>query len=190
MSVDGVTGQAGAFTCQLHLTVSSNCYKLPYGKDMQNDSPLNQRLNRAETLCRTHGLALTVQRRAVLESLLDRTDHPTADDVFEAVAPRLPGLSRTTVYRILDTLVRLRVVRKVPHESAVARFDPCVERHHHLVCDVCGGLIDLPDSVAGSPDVSRLSALGVRVADYCIHFTGTCARCCASSSQPNREEAF
>lgn len=157
---------------------------------MQTDSPFKQRLTRAKILCRTHGLALTVQRRVVLESLLDRTDHPTADAVFEAVAPRLPGLSRTTIYRILDTFVRLRVVRRVPHENAVARFDPCVERHHHLACDVCGELIDLPDAVAGSPDVSRLAGLGVRVADYCIHFTGTCARCCASSSsQPNAKEA-
>ncbi|HRX84343.1 MAG TPA: transcriptional repressor, partial [Phycisphaerae bacterium] len=58
-----------------------------------------------EQLCRQQGLALTVQRRTILSVLLDSDDHPTADQVYEIVRQRLPGLSRTTVYRVLDTFV-------------------------------------------------------------------------------------
>ena len=64
-----------------------------------------QRLESFERLCRERGLSLTVQRRAVLEAVLDRGDHPTADQVYDEVKERLPGLSRTTVYRVLETLV-------------------------------------------------------------------------------------
>ncbi len=52
------------------------------------------------------GVPFTVQRRAVWESLARRKDHPTADDVFESVEERMPGVSRTTVYRSLETLVQ------------------------------------------------------------------------------------
>ena len=149
---------------------------------------LKERLTRARALCRASGLALTVQRRVILDALLDRTDHPTAEDVFAAVAPRLPGLSRTTVYRVLEALVRVKVLRKVPHEGAVARFDPRTDRHHHLVCTRCGALFDLPDAVAGQLDPSGLTGLGIQVSDYCIHFTGTCAGCRRASSKSHRKE--
>ena len=74
---------------------------------------------------------MTVQRRAILETLAGHEDHPTADQVFEGVASRLPGLSRTTVYRVLETLVELGVIHKANHLGSAARYDPNTERHHH-----------------------------------------------------------
>ena len=90
---------------------------------------------------------MTVQRRVILKELVQRADHPTADQIYESVKERLPGLSRTTVYRVLDTLVRVGAAQKVFHPDAVVRFDPIRERHHHLLCERCGELFDLEDSV-------------------------------------------
>jgi len=155
---------------------------------MQTAVHHTDRLTRARALCRANRLALTVQRRVILEATVDRTDHPTADEVFESVASRLPGLSRTTVYRVLEAFVRAKILRKIAHASAVARFDPRVERHHHLVCERCGALTDLPDAVTGPLDLSPLIGLGVQVTDYCIHFTGTCSCCRKASFNSNRRE--
>ena len=155
---------------------------------MQTGAHHTNRLTRARALCRDKHLALTVQRRVILEATVDRTDHPTADEVFESVAARLPGLSRTTVYRVLEAFVRANILRKIAHASAVARFDPRVERHHHLVCEQCGALTDLPDTVAAPLDLSPLIGLGIQVADYCIHFTGTCSCCRKASNTSNRRE--
>jgi Fur family peroxide stress response transcriptional regulator len=44
-----------------------------------------EKMAQLETACREHGLPLTVQRRTILEVLAERTDHPTADQVWEAV---------------------------------------------------------------------------------------------------------
>ena len=66
-----------------------------------------RRIERFETAHRESGLPVTMQRRAVFEVIMDRRDHPTADQVFHALHPRLPQLSRMTVYRILGTLVSL-----------------------------------------------------------------------------------
>ena len=63
------------------------------------------RLQEFEETCRRKGLPLTVQRRVILEAVLQRDDHPTADQIYEAVQERIPQLSRTTVYRVLDALL-------------------------------------------------------------------------------------
>lgn len=122
---------------------------------------------------------MTVQRRLILEELVDRRDHPTADQVFESVRDRLPGLSRTTVYRVLDTFVEAGAARKVFHPDAVARFDPITERHHHLICQQCGKLADLEET-SELRDVTKLMQkrpTGFRITDYSINFTGICPDC-------------
>lgn len=68
-------------------------------------------------ICRQHALPFTVQRRVVLEALSLRMDHPTADQVFDDVRKRMPEISRTTVYRVLETFVRVAVARKVCHRA-------------------------------------------------------------------------
>ena len=119
---------------------------------------------------------MTVQRRAILEELVGRRDHPSADQIFEAVGDRLPGLSRTTVYRVLEAFVHAGAARKVSHPDAVARFDPICERHHHLRCERCGRLFDLEDSeVRGFALPRSLGSFLIR--DYSINFTGICAGC-------------
>ena len=70
-----------------------------------NTIDIQQRVQRFETLCRERGLPLTVQRRDVFKAVLERDDHPSADQIYECVKDRIAGLSRTTVYRVLDRLV-------------------------------------------------------------------------------------
>jgi Fur family peroxide stress response transcriptional regulator len=136
--------------------------------------------------CRADGVPLTVQRRTILQVLEERTDHPTADQIFAAVRKRMPGVSRTTVYRVLDTLVRLRLAVKTPHPGASVRFDPRTERHHHLVCMECDRVIDLhaPElDAVRLPDVRRL---GFEADDYSLHIRGLCAACKPRRRSPGR----
>jgi Fur family peroxide stress response transcriptional regulator len=135
------------------------------------------RLASFEQECRRRGLALTIQRRTVFEELLERTDHPTADQVFDAVHRRLPSLSRTTVYRVLETLVETGFARKVHHPDAVVRFDPATGRHHHLVCENCGRLVDLDDSVVPRVPIPDAEGTGFRIRDYSVSFNGLCSSC-------------
>lgn len=129
-----------------------------------------------EELCRERELPVTVQRRAILEAVLKRDDHPTADGVFEAVQRRIPRLSRTTVYRVLDTLVELGFIRRI-HQMGVARFDGNVTHHHHLVCTTCGKIIDLEDQAFDQPPLPDGKLQGFKIDDFSIHFSGTCPDC-------------
>jgi len=135
------------------------------------------RLQGFEFEFRRRGLPLTTQRRVILEELLERRDHPTADQIFETVREKLPSLSRTTVYRVLEALVDVGAARRVLHPDAVARFDPVTDRHHHLVCERCGALVDLSDEAVARIGLPDTGGVGFQITDYSISFTGICATC-------------
>jgi Fur family peroxide stress response transcriptional regulator len=137
----------------------------------------SERLSVFEAECRRRSLAVTIQRRAVYAELAARQDHPTADQVYDALHARLPGLSRTTVYRVLDTLVEEGFARRVHHAGAVARFDPMTVRHHHLVCDRCGRLVDIDDDLVPRVPIPDARGTGFRIDDYSISFRGLCKSC-------------
>ena len=118
-----------------------------------------------------------MQRRAVFLALVDRDDHPTADQVYDAVKVSLPAISRTTVYRILDTLVQAGLIVKVGHPGTAVRFDPKVRRHHHLICASCERIIDIEADRLNDLPLPDLHAHGFQINDYCIHFRGLCAGC-------------
>lgn len=137
-----------------------------------------ERLQQFEALCRQRGLALTVQRRLILEAVLERGDHPTADQMYELVRGRIPGISRTTVYRVLETLVDVGVITKACTPGAATRFDPVTDRHHHLVCLGCEALFDLPDrELCHSVQLPDVRPLAFEIRDFSIHFHGICAAC-------------
>jgi Fur family peroxide stress response transcriptional regulator len=138
---------------------------------------IQSRLQQFESLCRERGLPLTVQRRDIFKAVFERDDHPSADQVYELVKDRIPGLSRTTVYRVLDTLVELGVIRRLHHPGAGARFDGKIHRHHHLVCRKCGCVIDLETGSLDGLRVPPRSREGFEVEDYSVHFIGLCQEC-------------
>ncbi len=143
---------------------------------MASESKQN-RIEYFEQACRERRLPVTTQRRAIVENILDREDHPTADQVYDQVRILLPTISRTTVYRILDGLVELGVITKTCHPGSAARFDPKTQQHHHLVCLHCENIIDLEEKRLNDvswPDVRKYS---FEISDYHIHFRGICKRC-------------
>ena len=143
---------------------------------MGEKRPDSLEIDKLQALCRQHGLYMTNQRRAVLVALAPRLDHPTADQILDDVRRRTPGISRTTVYRVLEAMVRTGVVRKVCNPGAAVRYEVETKRHHHLVCLNCEKIVDLRDPTLDAlPLPSKRS--GFRIADYAIQFRGLCARC-------------
>lgn len=136
-----------------------------------------QRIRELAALCRERGVPLTVQRRFILHTLLDMGDHPTADEVFAEAKRRLPGISRTTVYRVLDALVELGAIGKACTPGSAARYDAGTHRHHHLVCMRCDRVMDFDAPSLDLPALPNVRRLGFQISDYSIHFKGLCVRC-------------
>ena len=66
----------------------------------------------------------TPQREVVLKVILEKRDHPTADEIFARVKGMMPSISLATVYNCLETLVRGGLVRQVNLERAPTRYCP------------------------------------------------------------------
>ena len=139
---------------------------------------------RLEAICRREEIPTTVQRRVIFAALLERNDHPTVEQVYADVKERLPGVSRTTVYRTLETFANLGLARRTNHFAASARYDGNLEQHHHLVCTACGKVIDYQDpnfTVANLPDAR---GHGFTLLDYSVYFEGFCADCKTPAAAP------
>ena len=78
--------------------------------------------------------------------LLDKRDHPTADEVFARVKSELPTISLATVYNCLETLVQCDLVRSVNFERGPTRYCPNLRPHAHFHDEQTGKThdIDLP----------------------------------------------
>lgn len=118
-----------------------------------------------------------MQRRDILKAVLERDDHPSADQVYESLVGRIPGLSRTTVYRVLNVLVDMGVVRRLHHPGTAVRFDGRIDRHHHLVCRICGKVIDIYSTVLDEVPLPEVPDEEFQIDDFSVHFTGVCADC-------------
>ena len=140
-------------------------------------SDQSERLHRLEALCRSKGLPLTIQRRAVFQAVLERDDHPTADQIFEVVNERIPGISRTTVYRVLDTLLDLREIRRVECTGNPTRFDGGTHRHDHVICRRCGWVADVETSDLDELPLPEGKPQGFQIDEYTIQFAGMCPEC-------------
>jgi Fur family transcriptional regulator, peroxide stress response regulator len=136
-----------------------------------------QSIEKLEAICRTRGLPLTNQRRTVMEVLLERTDHPTADQVYTAVHARIPRISQRTVYRVLDTLVEIGLVRRVHHPGTSVRYDAKIDRHHHLVCLQCNRIVDFDCPALDVVSLPKGKPQGFEIADFSVQFMGTCPDC-------------
>ncbi len=124
--------------------------------------------------CRSAGMRMTPQRRAIFEFLEGNTDHPTAEAVFRAVHRRHPGISLATVYNTLDTLERLGELDRLELGGAAERFDPEVRPHQHFHCTRCGRVEDLFGDV---PTPAVEGPVGCRVDRVRVQLVGLCATC-------------
>jgi len=130
-------------------------------------APLNERLA-------TSGFRFTRQRQHVYDVLLERRDHPTADEVFQRAKRAMPDISMATVYNCLDALVQCGLVRQVHLSRGASRFCPNMQQHSHFHCDQCGTIfdVDLPASAASLEMPRGFEASSV---DLAIH--GVCPDC-------------
>ena len=136
-----------------------------------------ERIRLCERKCREMGIPFTVQRRAILETILDLETHPTADQVHAVLSDHTPGISRTTVYRALETFARMGVITKACHPGSVVRYDPRIEIHHHLVCRLCDEVVDISDAALDALPVPDTSRYGFEVHDFRVQLRGLCRGC-------------
>ena len=96
-------------------------------------------------------MQVTAQRLAVFRAVSGQP-HITADGVAEAVRAEIGAISLQSVYDALGVLVAEGLVRRIQPAGSPARFEDRVgDNHHHLICRVCGRVVDVDCAVGDAP---------------------------------------
>jgi Fur family ferric uptake transcriptional regulator len=141
-----------------------------------------ERVDQAIEAIRQSGGRVTVDRRAVVEALDRSTDHLTAEQLADAVWADHPDINMATVYRTLELLERLHIAFHVHIGHGPSRWHLADEVHHHLVCEVCDAVIEVPDSTFDPLRARLLADTGFVIDPHHFSLSGRCAACAAAAA--------
>jgi len=132
---------------------------------------------------RQNGHRLTRARRAILEALVESGGHVSADELVDLVREAAPGVGRMTVYRTLDLLYELSLIRPVYQGTGAAHYVLMEDgHHHHLVCTGCQRVFEFDDCVAQEIGRSLSNRFNFRIEGHLLEFYGLCPDCRAEAS--------
>jgi len=129
----------------------------------------------------SNGIRPSYQRIKVLEYLYQKGGHPTVDEIFSALSPGIPSLSKVTIYNTLHTLIKAGLVREVDIDESEMHYDITLTSHGHFVCASCGTIYNF------SIDIDQVPFEGLNhftVKEKNIYFKGLCPNC--SNQLPNQ----
>ena len=93
------------------------------------------------------GYRLTPQRLMILEQVEAAEGHVSAEEILQCIRARYPNLNISTVYRTLELLKDLTLVTETDMGDGRVRFHAMDKgHHHHLICSICGQIIDLGEA--------------------------------------------
>jgi Fur family ferric uptake transcriptional regulator len=94
------------------------------------------------------GYRLTPQRMMIGAAIESSNDHISAEEIYTQVKAKYPHMNPSTIYRTLELLQRLGLVTETDLGEGRVRYHSADKgRHHHLVCQRCGKIIDLDETL-------------------------------------------
>lgn len=116
------------------------------------------------------------QRDAILENLLSRYDHPTAEEVYASVRKVIPNISLATVYRNLNFLRDEGIILSVLTKD-VEHFDAHTTSHRHVICTECGRIFDINVDITKEILDEASNAFDGEIERCKLIFYGICTDC-------------
>ncbi len=135
-------------------------------------------------LLRERGIQVTAQRLAVLRavagaaSYLGRRAWPTI------VRAEIGAISLQSVYDALAVLVGEGLLRRIQPAGSPARFEDRVgDNHHHLICRICGRVVDVDCAVGSAPCLTAADDKGYEIEEADVAYWGRCPDCRPGSAK-------
>lgn len=128
---------------------------------------------------REHNLPITAQRLAIAEVLLLDDRHFSAEEIERVLAARNVEIGTATIYRTLEVLVRSGLVVERDFGEGFKRYEAArgVPQHEHLLCTVCGKVIEFRDERLERMTVLLADAHGFAPQSHRLVIYGVCAEC-------------
>jgi Fur family peroxide stress response transcriptional regulator len=137
----------------------------------------NERIPLAVAKLKNIGVRLTPQRQAILTCLMDRLDHPTADEIYKSLEDQFPNISVATIYNNLRVFKDAGLVRELTYGDASSRFDGNMRDHYHCICTSCGKIVDFDHQPLSDLEEKADLTTGFRISSHRLEFYGQCPSC-------------
>jgi Fur family ferric uptake transcriptional regulator len=123
------------------------------------------------------GRRRTMSRQAVIQVIVDSHGHVSADDIATRVQESFPSVDVSTVYRTLETLRELEIVDRIWFADGSAVYHLRDHQHHHLCCEKCGSVQELPSSWLSGVEKDLLDEFGFELHPRPLGLFGLCRAC-------------
>jgi len=143
-----------------------------------NENSLDTRLINIQSALKQKGFRLTSSRHKIVQALLGCGGHVTADGLLEVVHQTDTTVGRMTVYRTLELLSELGLIRPVYQGTGAAHYILLDGgHHHHLVCSGCDVVIEFEE--CSLQEVGKLLAerFNFVIEGHLVEFYGRCPNC-------------
>jgi Fur family ferric uptake transcriptional regulator len=123
------------------------------------------------------GYRVTAPRLAVIQVLETEGKHLNPAELLERGRSIYPALSRATVYRTLELLSGLGLIRPLYLGDVGQRYTLAGGGHHHLVCSCCGGVMEFQECAVSVLEEVLSRQFNFQISGHLLEFYGLCERC-------------
>ena len=108
---------------------------------------MNKNKENLTEVLKKEGLRYTLQRQSVWDEIKRSEKHRDAEDIYQSLRNESIRVSRATVYRTIDVLVKNRMVRKMDVGDGKSLYEPKLDNDHHdhMICVDSGKIIEFFD---------------------------------------------
>jgi Fe2+ or Zn2+ uptake regulation protein len=97
-----------------------------------------------KNVLKKENLRLTDQRIAIWNQIRESKKHMDVEEIFSILRKKKQAVSRATIYRTLDVLVKNRLLRKMDVGDGYSLYEPRLDNDHHdhMICEDTGDIIE------------------------------------------------
>lgn len=139
---------------------------------------LDDEFERYRTILRDRNMRITPQRLMILRVIDQGHGHMTAEDIGEQIRSQYPAVHQGTIYRTLEALRLSGLVSETHLANRSAIYDLVSgHQHHHLICERCGAITEIDDSLLESLRSALLDRFGFHARIEHFAIAGSCVGC-------------
>ncbi len=139
---------------------------------------MKDRIKRYTGVLQENGFRMTASRKAIIGTLVASDGHMSADELADLVHRDRPGVGRMTVYRTLDLLSDLGLIRPVYQGSAAVHYILMDNgHHHHMVCSRCHRVVEFDQCVLNEIEETVSRHYKFEIQGHFLEIFGLCPEC-------------
>lgn len=138
---------------------------------------------------RANGYKLTRARQAVIDALGEAAKPLSINDLHQRAQAYAADIGLVTVYRTLELLVALELVRPVHLLENCHGYAIATPGHtHHMVCQHCNNVVEIAGCDLSAYLDNVMAATGYRITGHWLEIAGMCPACQQATTTSDGEQ--